>query len=103
MDISKNVLIFALSSKTKTMNDIKLPNRYGQDVTLAHVDEALYKFVSDCEYISTHYDNMGKLVAIDPEGGPMISEGAEISDGFIVESVFWDEVSNCYFVVNKNH
>lgn len=81
------------------MKSIRLPNRHQKGVRLDYIDEKdgylRYKG-NDCfqwRYCGIHSTNEGEIIAIDPEGGPLISIGDKFN-GLIVDH--FDKDLNVY-------
>jgi len=72
-------------------NEIPLFNRYGSKVFLEHKENNIYYLRGDEEAlmavgVTFHY-NLNNITAIDPSGGPYISIGSKITEGYVVESI----------------
>ena len=72
-------------------NEIPLFNRDGSKVFLEHKASNIYYLRGDKEALMavgvTFDGNPDNITAVDPSGGPYISVGSEIIEGYIVESI----------------
>lgn len=90
-------------NKNMFRNRIHLPSRYGLDnyLVLTNIGEsdtiALYQLVLDrrCRRPRDGRDSDGRLMFVDPEGGPFLSRGERVGR-FTVKDVF--KMGGGYFV-----
>ena len=72
-------------------NKIHLFNRYGSEVFLEHKENNVYCLKGDEEALMavgvTFNGNLDNITAVDPAGGPYISVGSKIAEGYIIESI----------------
>lgn len=70
---------------------IPLFNRYGYKLFLIQKENNIYYLVGEKEALMaigvTFNGNPNNITAIDPAGGPYISVGSEIIEGYVVESI----------------
>lgn len=82
---------------------IKLPNRYGYDVHLEHIDGDKYLFDGDNDAFEYHrviFDKEpSKPHAVDPSGGPYLSLGYVVGDKTVTQIEF--EKGTGYIVTLK--
>ena len=79
----------------KNTYDIVLPNRYNNSVKLVPTDNPKsYKLDigKECNYTRIGFEGTecpkeGTVKFIDPEGGPFLSRGTEISKDLIIDSI----------------
>lgn len=72
-------------------NKISLFNRYRSKVYLEHKEGNVYYLRGNKDALMavgvTFDGNPNNITAIDPSGGPYISVGSEIIEGYIIESI----------------
>ena len=82
----------------KYPSNITLPNRYGLDIFLEHLQEGIYQLKGDLDYLSVIWMNEETKngVAFDPSWGPFISVGFVPKNGLIVRKISFD--NNNYLI-----
>ena len=82
----------------KYPSSITLPNRYGLDIFLVHLQDGFYLLKGDLDYLSVigMNEETKKVVAVDPSGGPFISAGYAPKNGLIVTKISFD--NNNYLI-----
>lgn len=80
----------------KYPSNITLPNRYGLDIFLEHLQDGIYLLKGDLNYLSVigMNEETKNVVAVDPSGGPFISVGFVPKNGLIVRKISFDNNNN---------
>ena len=70
----------------KYPSSITLPNRYGLDIFLEHLQDGIYLLKGDLNFLSVigMNEETKNVVAVDPSGGPFITVGFVPKNGLIV-------------------
>ena len=86
----------------KYPSSITLPNRYGLDIFLEHLQDGIYLLKGDLNYLSVigMNEETKNVVAVDPSGGPFISVGFVPKNGLIVRKISFD--NNNYLIELRN-
>ena len=73
----------------KYPSSITLPNRYGLDIFLEHLQDGIYLLKGDLNCLSVigMNEETKNVVAVDPSGGPFISVGFVPKNGLIVTKI----------------
>ena len=82
----------------KYPSSITLPNRYGLDIFLEHLEDGIYLLKGDLNFLSVigMNEETKNVVAVDPSGGPFISVGFVPKNGLIVTKINFD--NNNYLI-----
>ena len=82
----------------KYPSSITLPNRYGLDIFLEHLQDGIYLLKGDLNFLSVigMNEETKNVVAVDPSGGPFISVGFVPKNGLIVRKISFD--NNNYLI-----
>ena len=64
-------------------------NRYGKEVCLEKISDSRYVLKGDFSFLR-QITEAGKMIAVDPEGGPMISVGDHINNFLVSEITLED-------------
>lgn len=73
------------------MEKIILHSRFGHEVFLKKVADSQYELHGNFCLFQVTKDETGELIAIDPEGGPMISVGDQIQDGRVISQIISED------------
>ena len=82
----------------KYPSSITLPNRYGLDIFLEHLQNGIYLLKGDLNRLSVigMNEETKNVVAVDPSGGPFISVGFVPKNDLIVTKINFD--NNNYLI-----
>ena len=82
----------------KYPSSITLPNRYGLDIFLVHLQDGFYLLKGDLDYLSVigMNEETKNVVSVDPSGVPFISAGYAPKNGLIVTKISFD--NNNYLI-----
>lgn len=82
----------------KYPSSITLPNRYGLDIFLEHLQDGIYLLKGDLNFLSVigMNEETKNVVSVDPSGGPFISVGFVPKNGLIVTKISFD--NNNYLI-----
>lgn len=84
-------ILYSTESKI-IMETISLNSRYGHKVFLKKISKSKYKLDGTFMTLQLTKDFEGNIIAVDPDGGPMISVGDHIREG-LVSKIIEDEDS----------
>ena len=76
----------------KYPSSITLPNRYGLDIFLEHLEDGIYLLKGDLNFLSVigMNEETKNVVSVDPSGGPFITVGFVPKNGLIVTKINFD-------------
>ena len=73
------------------MEKITFRSRYGYEVFLKKISESRYELDGNFRILQMTKEADGNILAVDPEGGPMISVGDKIKDGKVISQIISED------------
>lgn len=73
------------------MGKITFRSRYGYEVFLKKISESRYELDGSFRILQMTKEADGNILAVDPEGGPMISVGDKIKDGKVISQIISED------------